>query len=657
LVMIIATLTAVSLAGSHAISGVSNTTATAATHAVPTAAPAAPPAAKGFELRSRTLVQGPARAVCFFDGGIILGTGGGIAVFPNSRSLRNPAFLAIDGEPYEIIVAGNIAYVAANNGGLRAIDLSDPAHPSEIFEYQTAQATACAHAGMQIFLTDVRNRFFIFDLDNPREPRLKETRILPFPAVSLAADGALLAVIDAKKAEVFRVLPDGTLQRHCVVDAPSEVKKGLMAEGMLYLLTEQGEVLCWDIAKEKAPRALKTLQIENVVDIAVSETSGILLTRLGFLVPFELERKTGPGAGPSKSTLKIGKAFDAKTIQETRRSAARGAGQSSPLQSTPPESQLLTGLFTSGKRFALISAFEGVRLCELDGAGARVLDRFATRGFAIDLVAAKGLLYVANAYDGVRIGSVDKNGTIDWIGHVQTEEARDVALARNGLVIADGAGGIKIADVTDPRNPRIIGRHQSPYFMSAVVVQGERAYCAGGLGGVEIVDIADARRPRLVWREKFSEVRGIWVDGRYLYFADGFKGLRIFLLGGNRPVPLSVLDTPGWSCDCFVAKNDAYVADGGSGILIAHVSDKKKPRVLGSVSVGTIAREIHLLGKTLFVASNTKGIAAVEVSNPRKPAVAAWYQTVNEGRGVFADDDFVYLASGSGGVYIFKYRD
>jgi hypothetical protein len=645
LVLIIATLTAASLA------------VPPATQAAAHAAHGAPPAAKGFELCSRTLVQGPARAVCFFDGGIILGTGGGLVVFPDSRSLQNPAFLAIDGEPYEIVVAGNIAYVAANNGGLRAIDLSDPAHPSEIFKYQTAQATSCARVGTRLFLADVRSRFFIFDLDNPREPRLKETQSLPFPAVSLAADGALFAVIDAKKAEIFRVLPDGTLQKRCVVDAPSDVKKGLMAKGMLYLLTEQGEVLCWDIAKEQAPRALKALQIKNVVDIAVSETSGILLTRLGFLAPFELERKTGPGAETSKTTLKIGKAFDAKTIQETRRSAARGAGQSSPLQSAPSESHLLTGLFMSGKRFALMSAFESVRLCELDGAGARVLDRFATRGFAIDLIAAKGLLYVANAYDGVRIGSVDKNGAIDWIGHIQTEEARDVALGKNGLVIADGAGGIKIADVTDPRNPRIIGRHPSPYFISAVVVQGKRAYCAGGLGGVEIVDIADARRPRLVWREKFSEVRGIWVDGRYLYFADGFKGLRIFSLGGKKPVSLSVLDTPGWSCDCFVAKNDAYVADGGSGVLIAHVSDKKKPRVLGSVSVGSIAREIHLLGKTLFVASNTKGIAAVEVSNPKKPAVAAWYQTVDEGRGVFADDDFVYLASGSGGVYVFKYHE
>jgi len=310
-----------------------------------------------------------------------------------------------------------------------------------------------------------------------------------------------------------------------------------------------------------------------------------------------------------------------------------------------------------GKQLAIVSAFEGVRLCAREGASARVLDRFATRGFAIDLIAVNNLLYVANGYDGVRIGKVDRNGTIDWISHIQTNEARDVALAADCLVIADGAGGIKTADVADPRHPRIIGKHSSPYFMSAVVVQGTKAYCAGGLGGVEIVDIADPRRPSLVWQERFSEVRGIWVSGQYLYFADGFRGFRIFSLGGKEPAPLSVLDTPGWNCDCFVEGNAAYLADGGRGIVIADIANKKKPRMLGSVSLGTIAREIHLRGRTLFVASNTKGIAAVDVSNMRKPVVASWHQTVDDGRGVFADSEFVYLASGSGGVYVFRYHN
>jgi hypothetical protein len=257
----------------------------------------------------------------------------------------------------------------------------------------------------------------------------------------------------------------------------------------------------------------------------------------------------------------------------------------------------------------------------------------------------------------VRIGKVERDGAVDWVGHLQTYEARDVALVGHNLVIADGQGGLKIADVTDPRNPKIIGSHSSPYYMSALVVASGKAYCAGGMGGVEIVDIADVHRPKLLWRQDFSEVRGIWVEGPYLHFADGFEGYRIFSLAGKKPVQLAVLNMPGWTCDCFVSKNMAYLADGGRGIAVVDVKDKRRPRLFGSVSVGSIAREIHLRRRTLFVASNTSGITAVDVSSPRNPSITASYQTVSEARGVFADDEFVYLASGSGGVYVFKYHE
>jgi hypothetical protein len=191
--------------------------------------------------------------------------------------------------------------------------------------------------------------------------------------------------------------------------------------------------------------------------------------------------------------------------------------------------------------------------------------------------------------------------------------------------------------------------------MSALAVSGERAYLAGGIGGVEIVDLSAPQRPSLVWRRDFSEVRGICADGKHLYFADGNDGFRVYALGKGDPTELSVLNTPGWNCDVFVSGNMAYLADGGNGIIIADISDKTKPRALASLSLNTLTRVVFPRGKTLFAAAHTKGVAAIDVSDPRKPAVAAWYDTADDGRGVFADTDFVYVASGSGGVYIFRY--
>jgi hypothetical protein len=229
-------------------------------------------------------------------------------------------------------------------------------------------------------------------------------------------------------------------------------------------------------------------------------------------------------------------------------------------------------------------------------------------------------------------------------------------LSGTNLVIADGEGGVKVADVSDPGRPAVIGRHSSPYFMSAIEVAGGRAYCAGGLGGVEIVDITKPSRPRLVWKRDFSEVRGISVDSAHLYIPDGNNGFRIFSIARGEPALVSTLDTPGWNCDCFIAGKTAFLADGTAGIRAVDLSDRKNPREVSSLSLNALTREVFARGETLFAAAHTKGIAAIDISNLEKPAIAAWYDTADDGRGVFADDDFVYAASGAGGVYVFRYH-
>jgi hypothetical protein len=377
----------------------------------------------------------------------------------------------------------------------------------------------------------------------------------------------------------------------------------------------------------------------------------MILTNLQFLLPFDIERPDG-AAGSARVNMKSGKGFSLESANRYGQPIATG---NPAVSESRGGSERVDALYVSAGRLAVVKPFDEVRVFGLDRGEPKYIGGFPTRGFAIGVIASGGLVYVANGFDGVRIGRVARDGAVEWIGHVQTLEARDVALAGATLFIADGLGGLKTADVKDPARARIVGRHASPYFMSALVVRGTRAYCAGGLGGVEIVDVADPRRPRFVWRGEFSEVRGVDADARWLYFADGYDGCRIYELGAAAPRAVSVLDTPGWNCDCFVTGDVAYLADGGAGVAVADLSDRAKPRTLGSLSLGTIVRAVHPLGKTLFAAAHTRGVAAIDVSNPAKPSVAAWYDTADDARGVFADGDFVYAASGSGGVYVFKY--
>jgi hypothetical protein len=97
------------------------------------------------------------------------------------------------------------------------------------------------------------------------------------------------------------------------------------------------------------------------------------------------------------------------------------------------------------------------------------------------------------------------------------------------------------------------------------------------------------------------------------------------------------------------------MGEGGNGIAVADISDPSDPVMLGKTGFGSIAREIHYFDGTLFTASNKNGLNAIDVSDPRKPFISANFPSVDDGRGVYADSRFVYFASGSGGVYIFRY--
>ncbi|HEM46702.1 MAG TPA: hypothetical protein ENO23_06615, partial [Alphaproteobacteria bacterium] len=154
-----------------------------------------------------------------------------------------------------------------------------------------------------------------------------------------------------------------------------------------------------------------------------------------------------------------------------------------------------------------------------------------------------------------------------------------------------------------------------------------------------------------------SEVRGVHVENGLWYVADGKAGMRIYRPGPKEPEHLSRIDTPGWVDDVFVVGDTAYLADGGLGIKTVDVSDPAAPRLLGSVDLGGLVRNIHVRGTTLFAACHTGGIVAVDVSDPAHPVEVARRRTVDDARGVWADDRFVYLSSASGGVYVFSYDE
>lgn len=629
---------------------------------------ALPAGAGEFTLRSRTLLEGPAQAGAFTDNGFILGMGGGIVLLHNLDDPDDRTFITIEGMPQDIAVFHEVAYIAAGRGGLVVVDLTDPSNPTAANRFNgSRRAVGCALHERTLMLLDVDNALHTFDLSIPLDPlHVKNVRMKYIPLL-MATEEELVAVVGSRKGTVYTVQPDHTLRKCADLAFAENTKRGVIHDRILYTIVMDGSIRRYNLEDPYAPKEMPPLQLETATDISFAGSGGLILTKSRKVIPFTY-----------RDTAHAGKTEGREHARSREPDGAGGIESGKPLKIVGEEklgdgetrgsilsrirTALLFGKFPGrsvtfdGSRFAMLAGQRGVFFFSLENGAARYRGHMTTPGFAIDLVASGGFLYVANSGDGIRIGEVHDDGSVDWIGHLETAEARDLVVNGSVVALCDGRAGFKTIDVSDPRHPRLITTSSSPFFNSAIVCQQQRAYIAGGLGGVEVLDFTDTASPRLVWRDEFSEVRGIHVDERYLYFADGFDGFRIYSIMQEKPQPVATLDTEGWNCDCFVLGDYAYLADGGNGVKVVDVADREHPALVGVAEIGALTRNVHAVPGMVFAAIHTSGIAAVDVSDPANPFVAARHRTVDDGRGVWVDERFVYLASGSGGVYIFTYE-
>ncbi|MBI1658385.1 MAG: hypothetical protein IS632_06385 [Thaumarchaeota archaeon] len=203
----------------------------------------------------------------------------------------------------------------------------------------------------------------------------------------------------------------------------------------------------------------------------------------------------------------------------------------------------------------------------------------------------------------------------DGFDHIDTVRGMDVVESPGGGAYLAMAGneGVQMVDVTDPGEPvgagSILGR--SVHFAKPAVFGSDdgRTYVLGvGGGTVSMVEITDPSLPVPLGsirdgEEGFDTLDSVW-QVEALHAADG----RIYA-----------------------------VAAGGEGLQVIEVTDPRSPAPAGTLRNGTDGFEVGSVGWTiistavlerpggggyLLVADHDRGIYAVDVTDPRAPALA-----------------------------------
>lgn len=138
------------------------------------------------------------------------------------------------------------------------------------------------------------------------------------------------------------------------------------------------------------------------------------------------------------------------------------------------------------------------------------------------------------------------------------------------------------------------------------------------------------------------------ISGNFAYVAAGSTGLQVVDVSDRRaPRIVGSLDTPGNANDVRVVGNRAYIADGSAGLRIVDISNPASPVPLGSLDTAGEANDVVVVGDRAYVADGLAGLQIIDVSDPVVPRLLGTFDTPGTARGVDVSGNLAVIADGS----------
>jgi hypothetical protein len=130
------------------------------------------------------------------------------------------------------------------------------------------------------------------------------------------------------------------------------------------------------------------------------------------------------------------------------------------------------------------------------------------------------------------------------------------------------------------------------------------------------------------------------------------------------PRQLGWEDTPSLALSVFARDGFVYVADDRGGLQVFdlpdtipaydhHDSYEVRPELVGNINTSGRTKDIHVVGNYCYLADGSGGLKIVDITNPYAPVFVEAYETPYA-YGVFADENYVYIADRDYGLMVFE---
>lgn len=296
--------------------------------------------------------------------------------------------------------------------------------------------------------------------------------------------------------------------------------------------------------------------------------------------------------------------------------------------------------------------------------GYKIVSKFATSGYAQDVIAVDSFLYIAQGEGGLAVIGISDPKNPRLISEVtSTLRGYSYKLINKDSVIYIAAGslGVSVVNVADPYNPFVTVNNLPMKPARNLFVMGDYLFTAVSEQGFNISEISYSVQPDFrstTYTPGYAQSIVTTNDSKYLLIACGEMGFAMMDISnfqsGFGPFPLvGWKDLPGYAVDVVNHPTlpVAFVACGTAGIEIIDYSDSSNINIISSYDTGGYAKEISFMDNKIFVTTETQGVQIFDVTNISLPVKVGTVST-EYAMGIFVNDNYIYIADEVEGLIV-----
>jgi hypothetical protein len=402
----------------------------------------------------------------------------------------------------DVTVVGNLAYIAASGSGLKILNVSNPAAPTLLGQYNSSGSSrGVIVQGNRAYVADDTAGLLVIDVTTSSSPALLGTYNSPGYAYNVAVTGnvALLAD-DAFGLEVINISNPASMAPYAIYKTGGEASDLAISGNHAYMVDFEFGLLNLDISDPTDP----------------------------FYVG-------GYHDGSFSYGIDIKGQYAYFTDDQVGLNVLDVSNPASPLlvNSYTPPSYLDNGLTISGN-YAYLADGGGMRVMDISNPASPVIVGYLGSIGSIGRIIVEGqYAYVTDS--DLNIVDISNPANPVLVGTCNTPgSASDLVISGHYALVADFTKGLAIIDIANPFAPTMVSTYTRAVWPDTIVARGPYAF-VGTRGPLQMLDISNPVAP--VLRGELPLADTPWrlrIDGDYIYAASFSAGLYIIRAG---PVP------------------------------------------------------------------------------------------------------------------------